>query len=86
MLLTKEQISEQMCKHAQKKNIDSANSVNANSCSMSDNFRTFAMRFLTSFPPNLTFSRGSGDFLFLFAKIRISYHIRINLLKMFRQI
>ena len=42
---------------------------------MSDKFRIFAMRFLTSFPPDFAFSRGSGEFLFLLANIRNIYQI-----------
>ncbi len=40
-------------------------------CCNSDKFRNFAMRFSTSFPPNLSFSRGSEEFLFTNAKTLI---------------
>ena len=33
----------------------------------------FAMRYLTSFPPDFAFSRGSGEFLFLPTKIQNIY-------------
>ncbi len=33
------------------------------------------MRFSTSFSPNFSFAKGSGDFLFLSAKVQNIYHI-----------
>ena len=42
---------------------------------MSDKFRTFAMRFSTSFPPKFTFPGCSEEFLFPLTKIRNVYYI-----------
>ena len=55
-----------------------SNSVNAISCWNSDKLCIFAMRFSTSFPPNLTFYRGSGDFLLSSTKIQNIYHTDNN--------
>lgn len=56
-----------------------SNSVNEISCWMSDQFRTFTMRFSTSFPPKWAFPQHS-EFLFHFTKIRNVYHINNQLI------
>jgi hypothetical protein len=54
---------------------------------VSDKFRIFAMRYLTSFPPDFAFSRGSGEFLFLPTKIQNIYYFdsqSVTFLNLFR--